>query len=212
MLMPLFDVMEGAESTPGTYIFFAIISFFLMLPYICSVILHIIQVLGLYRIGKRRGIRHPWLAWLPCGNNWLLGCISDHYQLIVRGKKRCARFLLLSLSVLTTLAVFLVLIFTWELPAQLMNLVYTAPLRGFLHIPLVKSSLFPVTASLVVLLHVLRLFPLYRLYQSSVPRHRILFLIINILIPFSPSVTVFVASRQDNGMPPKRADIRFEEE
>ncbi len=207
MLIPLFDMAEGAEPTLGTYIFVAIITLLLMLPYFCSVILYILQALGLYRIAKRRGIHHPWLAWIPCGRYWLLGSISDHYQLVVRGKQRYCRVFLLLLSVLVALASFLVLVFTWAFPLQLMNIVYSASMRAFLHMPLIKNNLIPITKGLIVCLLALRFLPLYRLYQSALPRRRILLLILSILIPFSPAIIIFAIQKHDNGMPPRqRAD------
>lgn len=204
MLIPLFDMAEGAEPTLGTYIFVAIISFFLSLPYFCSVIMYILQALGLYRIAKRRGIYHSWLAWIPCGRYWLLGSISDHYQLVVRGKQRYCRVFLLLLSILVALAGFLVLVFTWALPLQFMNIVYSESMRAFLHMPLIKNNLLPITKGLIVCLLALRLFPLYRLYQSAFPRRRILLLILSILVPFSPAIIIFAIQKHDKGMPPRQ--------
>ena len=40
-------------------------------------IFHIFRSVGLYRIAKSRGIRRAWLAWVPVGNAWLQGNISD---------------------------------------------------------------------------------------------------------------------------------------
>lgn len=33
-----------------------------------SLVFYIFESLGLYTIAKRRGIRHPWLSWVPLGN------------------------------------------------------------------------------------------------------------------------------------------------
>jgi hypothetical protein len=31
----------------------------------------------MYTIAKRRQINHPWMAWVPVVDMYLLGCISD---------------------------------------------------------------------------------------------------------------------------------------
>ena len=201
----MLDFVEGSEPTPGRSFFALVITFFVLLPYIYLLLLYILQSLGLQRLAKRRGIHHSWLAWIPCGCDWLLGSISDHYQHVTYGKHRYCRVLLLIVSMLTWAGVFLVKVFTWELPLQIMNIVYSDSLRRFLHLTFVSNNLLPVTTGLVVALILLRLIPLYRLYQSAMPRRRIPLLILNILVPFSPAVTIFAVRDYDQGMPPMHA-------
>ena len=205
MPIQLLDFAEGSDPTPGSYFFALVITFFVLLPYFYLLLMHILQSLGLQRLAKRRGIHHSWLAWIPCGRDWLLGAISDHYQRVAYGKHRYYRVLLLIVSMLTWASVFLVKVFTWELPLQLMNIVYRDSLRRFLHLSFVSNNLLPVTTGLVVALMLLRLIPLYRIYQSAMPRRRIPLLILNILIPFSPAVTIFAVRDYDQGMPPRHA-------
>jgi uncharacterized membrane protein YecN with MAPEG domain len=42
-----------------------------------SLIFWIISALSLQSIARRRGIRNAWLAWIPVGNQWILGSIAD---------------------------------------------------------------------------------------------------------------------------------------
>ena len=62
---------------------------------------YIMLALGLYTIAKRRGIRNSWLAWIPFGQSWMLGCISDQYQYVAQGKQKSKRKVLLWLEILT---------------------------------------------------------------------------------------------------------------
>ena len=48
---------------------------------------YILLSLGLYTLAKRRYIDRPWLAWLPIGNLWILGCLADQYRKVVQDKK-----------------------------------------------------------------------------------------------------------------------------
>ena len=37
---------------------------------------YILMSLGLYSLAKNRGIDAPWLAWIPVGNAYIMGCLS----------------------------------------------------------------------------------------------------------------------------------------
>ena len=43
---------------------------------------------GLYTLAKHRHLDRPWLAWLPIGNLWILGCLADQYRTVVQGKEK----------------------------------------------------------------------------------------------------------------------------
>ena len=45
-----------------------------------SLTTYILGSIGNYTIAKRRGIRNPWLAWIPLAHLWITGCISAQYQ------------------------------------------------------------------------------------------------------------------------------------
>ena len=60
---------------------------------------YVLRALGLYTIAKRRGINHPWMGWVPVLDLWVLGCISDQYQYVVKGKDKNKRKWLLGLNI-----------------------------------------------------------------------------------------------------------------
>ena len=64
-----------------------------------SIAMYVLQAWGMYTIAKRRGIRHAWLAWIPFGSAWILGCISDDFKTRRTGKKHGLRIAILVLSV-----------------------------------------------------------------------------------------------------------------
>lgn len=65
---------------------------------LCGLIGWILGSVGLHKVAKRRGIRNAWLAWLPIGCHWILGCVSDQYQHLVLGKVTSRRKILLILN------------------------------------------------------------------------------------------------------------------
>lgn len=64
-----------------------------------SVTAYVLTALALYTIAKRRGIKHPWLAWIPVADMWLLGCISDQYHYVVKGQVNNRRKTMLTLNI-----------------------------------------------------------------------------------------------------------------
>ena len=52
-----------------------------------AVVAYILTGKSLSAIARRRGIEKPWLAWVPVGCDWLLGCISDQYRYVTYGEE-----------------------------------------------------------------------------------------------------------------------------
>ena len=97
------DAMEGAAEgvLVGAAGIFA--GIFLIVYLLCmafSVVSYVLSAVGMYRIAKRRGIHNAWLAWVPVGNGWLLGSISDHYQYVAKHKTTKRRRVLLILQLI----------------------------------------------------------------------------------------------------------------
>jgi hypothetical protein len=44
---------------------------------------YVLNALPLYSIASRRKLKAAWLAWIPIGSDYVLGLISDDYQLLV---------------------------------------------------------------------------------------------------------------------------------
>ena len=200
MVMPLFDMVPGTEPTIGTDLFVFFITLLLAMPFFYYCFLYVMRALGLYRIAKRRGIHRPWLAWIPCGRDWLLGCISDHYQSIACGKRSYFRFFLLFLSIVSESLFYLSWLHSLLFPLAFMSWNPNAPL----YLLLIESPLaqvFPVLVRLspylVAALLILRLYPAFLLYRSALPQYRFPLLILNILVPFSPAVTLFAVRNYD---------------
>ena len=52
--------------------------------FVFTIAMYVLSAWGMYTIANRRGIHRPWLAWIPVANMWILGSISDQYQLSVK--------------------------------------------------------------------------------------------------------------------------------
>ena len=193
-------MMEGAAvGAVGIIAGVFLIVYFLMLG--VSVVSYVLGSLGSYRIAKRRGIHHAWLAWIPVGCNWLLGSISDHYQYVVKHKVTKRRRVLLILNLVLT-GISLVV---GVIAGIAMAFDSTA-----LGIALLVAAYFLVLG-LSIASMVISYIAYYDLFQSSKPENTILFLILSILFPVTIPFFVFACSKQDKGMPAKRAPQSVEE-
>ena len=68
--------------------------------FLLSVATYVLSALGLYTIASRREIRHPWMAWIPLLNVWLMGSLSDQYRYVVKGENKSRRKWLLILNLI----------------------------------------------------------------------------------------------------------------
>ena len=165
-----------------------------------SITVYIFEAIGLHTIAKRRGIHHAWLAWVPVGNAWILGSISDQYQYVVKGKIRNRRKVLLWLMLgffvitigvlaLTTSTV----ITSFEVQDGFAAFYGMIPMMGGVYI----------LDALLVVVMVFSNIAYFDLYRSCNPGTSIPFLILSIVLSLAPFF-VFANRKKDLGMPPRR--------
>ena len=165
-------------------IWLAVISF--------SVVSYVLQSRGMQVIARRRGIRKPWLAWIPVANMWTLGSISDQYQYVAKGKIRNRRKVLLGLmigcaaifSVLEVLAI----LFDGESAAAAVLLIL-----GVLG-----------AMGLAIVYMVFLYIALYDLYVSCDPGNAVLYLVLSIVLNVTMPFFVFACRNKDGGMPRRK--------
>ena len=173
-----------------------------------SIATYILTSLALYAIASRRGLRKPWLAWIPVINCWLLGSISAQYQYVVKGENKSKRKWLLALSllkaVLTLTVVILVAVVATSAifrgPGFGMRQSITGPIMGILGVVM------PLAAAHVAYL-VIRFMALYDVYRSLDPSNSVLYLVLSILFRVTEPFFLFFNREKDLGMPPRKQRI-----
>jgi len=190
---------DMAAAISGLVVLLLIVGFFV---FSFGILSYVLQSIGMYSIAKRRTIRHSWLAWLPIGNMWLLGSISDQYQYVAKGKVRSRRKVLLGLSIAIN---------ALSIPS---GLSYTAMLitglaenaAGGFTVSAIFGSLFSLGLSVVtVIAMVFQYMATYDLYVSCDPGNATLYLVLSILFPVTMPFFIFACRGKDLGMPPRRA-------
>ena len=159
---------------------------------------YILQSLGYYTIANRRGIKNPWLAWIPFGVTWIIGSISDQYQYVTKGRTKNRRKLLLGLSI--GIFVFYILWVIVMVMAAIMA--ETGVGAAFLGLIAIFGALgiFAIAIASAILQYMC----LYDLYRSCNPENSVLVLILSIVVSWLAPVLVFACRNKDLGMPPRR--------
>ena len=182
-----------------------------------SIALYVLRAVGIYTIAKRRGINHPWMSWIPVVDYWVLGCISDQYQYVVKGKDKNKRKWLLGLNI--ALAVIYIAFFVFF--GIVMFDAVKGVMNGASEYQMLENIIGSVAGMLAcaipmmgiaVAVMVIRYFAMYDLYTSCSPQNNVLFLVLSIFFTVTEPFFIFFIRKLDGGMPPRRTEPRVEED
>lgn len=188
----------GNAAQVGMGFVFGIIMILYILLMAASVAVYVLQSIGLYSIAKRRGIHKPWLAWLPIGNMWILGSISDQYRYVVKGQVRNRRKVLMGLTIaLLGLSVVMV-------AAEVLLAMGGAAGSGFFAMGLLAVIFIVAFFVLTVVGVVFQYICCYDLFRSCQKDNAVVYLVLSILVSIALPVILFLCRKDDQGMPPRR--------
>lgn len=162
-----------------------------------------LRSLGVYTIAKRRGLKHAWFAWVPVVDHYLLGCISDQYQYVVKGKNKNKRKILLVLDIGYVVMLTAIL-------ASFIGILFNSVV-GYISESRMMSQMFGMLGLYVPLLGVgiamtvFRYMALYDLYVSVDPRNSTMYTVLSIIFRVTEPFFLFFNRNKDEGMPPRRA-------
>ena len=193
-----YDYIYGMEDEVGIAFGIFYLIYFLIV-FGLGIACYVLNCLGLYTIAKRRGIRKPWLAWIPGATYWIVGSISDQYRYVAKGQIKNKRKILIGLW-LGMLAIII---------AMLVGMVAAEMVMGDAGIALVLlvSALLMIVACLVF--YVFYYMAMYDLYTSVNPPYNVVFLVLSIIFNITEPFFIFFNRKKDGGMPP-RCDIPAE--
>ena len=185
--------------------------YFLLMVY--SIVAYVMGSLGSYTIAMRRGIKHPWLAFVPFGNLWILGSISDQYQYVSQGQIRSNRKVLLGLQIAGAALGLVVFGIYIKMVLDMFAIIDTNPYM--LDMTVAAGSLVGLSLAIVLIgfaalvLAIIQLvfyyIALYNLYASCLPKCKVVFILLSILLLSLPDAfLIFGCRKQDRGMPPRK--------
>lgn len=193
---------EGLAGIAGMLLGFVLVFYLLMLAF--CVVSYVFYSLSVYKIAKRRGIRSPWLSWLPVGNLWVIGSISDQYQYVVKGRIRNRRKVLLGLQIAIIAAG---AVSVGSGIAMVIGLVDSYSGIGLATMStgvLLLMYLVMAVASIVAV--VFTYIALYDLFESCNPDSAAMFLVLSIFLGVVLPFFLFACRNKDLGMPPRKQE------
>ena len=174
-----------------------------------ALVTYVFRSLGVYSLAKRRGLRRPWLAWIPVADHWLLGCVSDQYQYVVKDKNTNRRKWLLGLRIV-------LLVLTVVVSASLVSALFVAVNAAMQGLPesritvqllkqLMTSAIWLIPLMGVSIAEaVLYYMSTYDIYRSTDPRNSVVYLVISIFFRITEPFFIFFNRNRDEGMPPRK--------
>ena len=163
------------------------------------VVAYIFTSKGIYTVAQRRGIKNPWLAWVPVGNCWILGSISDQYRYVTRGQVSNRRKILLWLCAVSTGAAVLLLVMCVYMAFAADYYGSTVSAGGLLGVILLYFLMLGAAITETVFYYM----SLYDYYASCRPDQKILFLLLSIFVGAPMPFFIFACRNDDLGMPPR---------
>ena len=192
-------------------VFLVIYLLVMLFSSVFGIVSYVLTSLGLYTIADRRGIKYPWMAWLPVVNVWILGCISDQYQQVAKGKKKSKRKALLALQIVMYVLMFVLIIaaiFMMIQSGSYGEVLTDSEVAGMMG-PVVMMALsyfgiFGVAIAYTIVYY----FALYDLYVSCKPDSGVLYIVLTIVLSVTMPFLIFSCRKKDLGMqPPQPAPV-----
>lgn len=170
---------------------------------------YVLTALAIYTVAKRRGLKNPWLAWIPVADVWLLGSISDQYRYLVKRENKSKRKILLTLSILSAVCGIAMAC----LGVSVMVNAISGAMRAVSEEQLVGQVLGPVIGILGICVPlmgvaiayvIIRYMALWDVYNSMDPRNAVMFLVLSIVFSVTEPFFLFFNRNRDDGMPPRK--------
>lgn len=179
---------------------------------------YVLGAAAIYGISRRRGLRKPWLAWVPVVNVWLLGSLSDQYQYVVRRENKSKRKWLLALSILN--AVLTAVISVYVVVIVTRSIMHTGFYGYHSRNTMMTDLIGPVMTLLGLALPlagctiarcVIRYMALYDVFRSLDPGNSVLYLVLSVLFHVTEPFFLFFNRNKDDGMPPRKQEPVYQE-
>lgn len=185
----------------------------ILVSVLVGIAMYVLRSLSLYTIAKRRGLNHPWLAWVPVGTEWIIGSVSDQYKYVTQGKQQSRRKVLLVLTiagmVLGVYAAGITVSRMLEVIIRLDTMGNGGEMSDAMALRLALSMLSGLGGGLAagilgIVAYVFREMCMYDLFKSCDPKNVVLFLVLSIFFGFTEPFFLLACRNKDLGMPPRK--------
>ena len=182
------------------------------MPMLLSIASYVLTALALYTIARRRGLKNPWLAWIPVADCWLLGSLSDQYRYVVDGQHKSKRKILLIFRILSAVMWVSLIGLLIKLCFHAVGSVFWGTMSDerifqILHQALNLLVMCLPLIGISIAYAVFRYMALYDIYKSLDPANCVLFLVLSILFGVTEPFFLFFSRNKDDGMPPRKQPV-----
>ena len=171
-----------------------------------GLVMYILRSLALHTIAKRRGLQNAWLAWIPVGQEWIIGSVSDQYQYLTKGKIQNRRKILLGLQLAATVIGTVYSVFSAsQAIGELMYEFGYGNGYGMFFLP--SAGLLSLCSTAIgIAAYVFRQMSMYDLYKSCNPKNCVVFLVLGIFFAVTEPFFLMSCRYRDDGMPPRKRE------
>lgn len=201
--MNTLPAVPEAEMATGAIIAIIIVMFIYLAIVALAFASYILTSLSLYTIGSRRLIKNSWLSWLPIGREWILGSIADEYD-GKNGVNHKWRKILLTLDIIGYFGVILVFIVYIVIAVlaitgtTIAGFDFARPSATVGFASAIIGVIIAYIASFACLMavQILSYICYFKLYESTVPKKAVKYLLISLLVPFGMPICLYKAKDQ----------------
>ena len=182
----------------------AVYIFVMLIALGIAAVSYVLRAVSIYTIANRRGIKNPWLAWVPVVNCWTLGCISDQYRYVAKGQVKNKR---------KSLLILYIVLLALEVGMMVCNITTMIQFGGAVRedmmvlagtLGVITTVLSLAVAGVSIAYTVINYMALYDLYCSCEPGNGVLYLLLSIFVSWLTPVFLMIVRKKDGGMPPRK--------
>ena len=182
----------------------AVYIFVMLIALGIAAVSYVLRAVSIYTIANRRGIKNPWLAWVPVVNCWTLGCISDQYRYVAKGQVKNKR---------KSLLILYIILMALEIGMMVCNITTMIQFEGTVRedmmvlagtLGVITTVLSLAVAGVSIAYTVINYMALYDLYCSCEPGNGVLYLLLSIFVSWLTPVFLMIVRKKDGGMPPRK--------
>ena len=200
----------GMNEDSMVQMFMAVYWVMLLIALALLVVVYVLQARGLYTIARERGIKKPWLAWVPLGDCWILGSISDRHRLMNFDQLRNRRTLLtvlygagLAAGIVQCVLGFRA-IFSMLTDIENLSLMDEDALEIMIEEAISLGTLGDFAVSVVNIVGLVFYYIcLHDLYASCCPYLKTVYLVLSIFVPVTIPFFIFACRKYGQGMKPE---------
>lgn len=165
-----------------------------------ALIMYIFESIGLYSVAKRRGLKHPFMAWIPYTNTYLFGKAAEQYETAVKGKSKNYKAILLCLSIILTAVTALFNVVIYALSNSIVYLAQDCAYNSDAIVLIISLILLYIAMLVVsVIYSVFYFIALHKIYRSFSTKSSTLLLIFSIIFPVIVPFVIFASRKKDDG-------------